>query len=182
MSQSSEYSNDHQVRLLEIAEDEEAVIRVRTKFHVSLVFGNCTIELFEKNGVVYTKQEYRAPSESDNLSVGDPEYPSYLDTQTLEGDDYDDTQPVPGDTQLLETQPWDYEETDDPPDVIKFADGSFVQVNEIHEFKIQDVGDTQLEPCYDSNETTANGIYIPSYLRSGGDALLCPDSQPIEDY
>lgn len=198
MSQSSEYADDHKVRLIEIAEDEEAVIRVRTKFHVSLVFGNCTIELFEKNGVVYTRQEYRAPSESDQLSIGEPEYPAHLETQPLGGetqidDDYEDTQPIPGDTQL-ETQPWDYEEPIDPPDVIQFAEGSFIKVNEDHAFKMQEldtiieeVGCTQLEPGYDSDETTdsvytANGIYIPSYLRRGGRALYAPDSQPLEDY
>lgn len=191
MSQSSEYADDHRVRLIEIAEDEEAVIRVRTKFHVSLVFGNCTIELFEKNGVVYTRQEYRAPSETDALSVGEPEYPADLETQPLLDESTEE-----GDTQL-ETQPWDYDEPSDPADVVSFANGTFSQVNARHSFSLEDrletiteeFGQTQLEPGpgYDSDSTTdsvytSNGIYIPKYLLPHGRALLCPDSQPIEEF
>jgi hypothetical protein len=46
-----------QMRLMEIGEDEQAVIRVRTKHHIALVFGNVTMTMFEKDGVVYTRQE-----------------------------------------------------------------------------------------------------------------------------
>jgi hypothetical protein len=80
---------DHRVRMLDILEDEEAVIRVRTKFHISLVFSACTIELFEKDGVVYTRQEHRAPLEDDIQSEGEREYPGDAETQELLGDSQD---------------------------------------------------------------------------------------------
>lgn len=46
-----------QMRMMEIGEDEQAIIRVRTKHHVSLVFGKVVMTMFEKDGIVYTRQE-----------------------------------------------------------------------------------------------------------------------------
>lgn len=74
-----------QVRLMEIGEDEQAIIRVRTKHHVSLVFGKTTLTLFEKDGVVYTRQEVTDP---DGLSDDGDRYEDALadgnaETQTM---------------------------------------------------------------------------------------------------
>jgi len=116
-SPSSDYASDHRVRVMQINEDEEAVIRVRTKFHVSLVFDKITVEIFEKDGVVYTRQEV--------IDGGDD------DEYTEECDVADD----------LETQPIDWEDqfttpppivVADPPEVIRNAGGSFDEVNERH--------------------------------------------------
>lgn len=115
-SPSSDFASDHRVRVMQINEDEEAVIRVRTKFHVSLVFDKMVIEVFEKDGVVYTRQEV--------VDAGDDKY--------TEEREYDSD---------LETQPLDYEDqfttpppvvVEDPPAVIRNAGGSFDEINERH--------------------------------------------------
>lgn len=101
---------------MQINEDEEAVIRVRTKFHVSLVFDKMVIEVFEKDGVVYTRQEA--------IDAGDDEYTEERDVDSD-----------------LETQPLDWEDQyttpppvvlEDPPAVIRNAGGDFDEVNERH--------------------------------------------------
>lgn len=173
-------------RVISVEGDEPTTIMVRTDRVVTLVFGRMQLEVFEKDGRLYTIQGI---SEMEN-------------TQTEMEEDYDETQPVPGDTQL-ETQPWDYETPPDDTDlVIKFAGGTFTQVNEKHAARLEmsdlkegldtiaeelsftdafGAGETQLEDYGDSgSETedesdqdgvgrlgmyTRSGLYIPSYLR-----------------
>lgn len=116
----SEYADDHIVRIMNINEEEQAIIRVRTKFHVSLVFSRMTLEVFEKDGVIYTRQEVNGGDVDDEVYVDEPEY----------GSD-------------LETQPLDYEEKkqDDefitPPVVTMFAGGNFDQINEKHASRLE---------------------------------------------
>lgn len=120
----SEYADDHIVRIMNINEEEQAIIRVRTKFHVSLVFSRMTLEVFEKDGVIYTRQEVNGGDVDDDMSINEPEY----------GSD-------------LETQPIDYEEkkTNDefitPPVVSMFAGGNFEQVNEKHASRMEGITD-----------------------------------------
>lgn len=143
---------DHRVRMLDILEDEEAVIRVRTKFHVSLVFSSCTIELFEKDGVVYTRQEHTAPIADDIKSEGEREYPTEAETQEL-GDgvcyeDSDDTQKIeaaianahaealaliggPLGTGDRTESRYSFATPEDPQEVLEMA-GGFMQVNEAY--------------------------------------------------
>ncbi|NBX49295.1 hypothetical protein EBT25_04985 [bacterium] len=75
-----------QMRMMEVGEDEQAIIRVRTKHHISLVFGKTTLTLFEKDGVVYTRQEV---TDADGLSDDGDRYEDVLadgdaDTQTMD--------------------------------------------------------------------------------------------------
>ncbi len=75
-----------QMRMIEVGEDEQAIIRVRTKHHVSLVFGKTTLTLFEKDGVVYTRQEV---TDADGLGDDGDRYEDVLadgdaDTQTMD--------------------------------------------------------------------------------------------------
>jgi len=115
---------------MQINEDEEAVIRVRTKFHVSLVFSRMTLEVFEKNGVIYTRQEVNDGDVDDDKSVDEPEYGSDLETQPLDWEDQFTT-PAPITTV-----------TSDPPDVIKYAGGDFNMVNDRHATRLEllDIG------------------------------------------
>ena len=143
---------DHRVRMLDILEDEEAVIRVRTKFHISLVFSACTIELFEKDGVVYTRQEHTAPIEDDIQSIGEREVGGDAETQEL-GDcvneDSDDTQAVETAIALAHAEAlaligggfenngrtesrYQFATPEDPQVVIDYAGGGFMQVNEAY--------------------------------------------------
>jgi hypothetical protein len=183
MSQSSDFANDHRVRIMEINEDEQAVIRVRTKFHVSLVFSRFTIDVFEKDGVVYTRQEVNGGSEDDTQSIGEPEYGSELETQPI---DWVDQFTTP----------------DDPPEVVQCAGGDFNQVNEKHasrlemtdvkkdlvsiaeelEYRFDEAGDTQIEIEEEGSTQieieeegftqiddsyTDGGLYIPYYQPPG---------------
>jgi hypothetical protein len=43
------------VRLLEVRENEQAIISVRTKHHISLVFEKMVVDVFEKDGLVFTR-------------------------------------------------------------------------------------------------------------------------------
>lgn len=138
---------DHRVRMLDILEDEEAVIRVRTKFHISLVFSACTIEMFEKDGVVYTRQEHTAPIKDDIQSVGEREYGGEAETQEL--GDSDDTQAVEeairvAHAEALASIGGGFEESErtesrysfatpeDPQVVIDYAGGGFMHINEAY--------------------------------------------------
>lgn len=145
--------SDCQVRLLDIKENEQAIIRVRTKFHIELVFDGCVIDMFEKDGILYTRQEHHIP-DIDDESVGQSEYDGNAETQAMEG--Y---------TQV---------EEEESPDITRWSGGSFDEVNEAWEIKLQEtedemqegytqiddfVDETQTEDCYDGD------IYIPSYIR-----------------
>lgn len=134
---------DHRVRMLDILEDEEAVIRVRTKFHVSLVFSACTIELFEKDGVVYTRHEHSAPDQDDIQSIGERECGGDAETQELV-EDSDDTQAVEdaianAHAEALAAIGGGFQGTErsfvtpeDPQVVLDMAGGGFMQVNEAY--------------------------------------------------
>lgn len=215
-SQCSDVVGDHRVRIMEINEDEQAIIRVRTKFHVSLVFGSCTIDLFEKDGVVYTRHESTITGDDDDDSVGGIELDGNAETQEMFGDtqiiesyqeeggtqielfeeeggtqieSFEEEGKTQGGTQLLEDLVTP--ELKDLPDIVRYAGGNFVQVNEKHSSRLEMedmdkeldnvreslcsqfdyVDDQDLDVVYDSEETqdeamyTPSGIYIPSYLR-----------------
>lgn len=146
MTDQTEIANDHRVRIIDVTEDEEAIIRVRTKFHVSLVFSRFTIEVFEKDGVVFTRQEANNITSEDIQSVGEEEY----------GSD-------------LETQPFDWEDRfttpNDPPVVLEMAGGDFHQINEKHASRIEglDKGEVlEFENIGDTQEED-----VPDYLKPG---------------
>jgi hypothetical protein len=180
-------------RVIDIEADEMATIMVRSEHHVTLVFGRMSLDVFERDGMLYTRQGVKDVVVEDSVV-----------------DDDGDTQPVPGDTQL-ETQPWDYEYTtpEDTQEVISFAGGTFEQVNERHASRLEmddmltcmytikeelsfggcdEGGDTQLDGCggetqldgcggdtelidygsdtdSDDSHTRPHGIYKPRYLR-----------------
>jgi hypothetical protein len=164
MNDQTEIANDHRVRMLDILEDEEAVIRVRTKFHVSLVFSRFTIEVFEKDGVVYTRQEANNITPEDIQSVGEEEYGSELETQPF---DWEDQFTTPN----------------DPPVVIDLAGGDFHQVNEKHASRIEglgdDIGGKVLE--FDSvGDIDAKGE-VPDYLKPGDTQIECSQTESEAD-
>jgi len=144
--------SDCQVRLIDIKENEQAIIRVRTKFHIELVFDGCVIDMFEKDGIVYTRQEHHEV-DSDDGSVGQSEYDGNAETQALDGytqiEDYDETQ------------------IEESPDITQWTGGTFDSVNEHWENDLQEgetqiddyIDETQTEDCYDGD------VYIPSYIR-----------------
>lgn len=166
MSQSSSSIDDSKVRILDILEDEEAIIRVRTKHHISLVFNSCIIDIFEKDNVVYTRQEYRNASEDDESSVGCVEVDHDIDTQALVTSDNDIV--VLEETQLM----CDEELPKFSCDLDMFEQTNQDLADALEYLDIYESGGTQLE-LYEYPEYTPNGIYIPSYLR----AVACPDSQ-----
>jgi hypothetical protein len=149
-SQFSDVVGDHRVRIMEINEDEQAIIRVRTKFHVSLVFGSCTIDLFEKDGVVFTRHESTITGDNDDDSVGGIELDGNADTQEMLGDthiiesyqeeggtqieSFEEEGGTQGGTQLLDD--FITPELTDPPDIVRYAGGDFTQVNEKHAFRL----------------------------------------------
>lgn len=168
MSQSSVPVIDNsKIRLIDVLEDEEAVIRVRTKRHISLVFMSCTIDIFEKDGIVFTRQEYRSVSEGDDNSIGDVEVAHDIDTQAIQSSQKED---IVEETQLM--------------DLGEFNTGTFEQNNQnledvLEYLDVYESGDTQLEGG-DIPEYTSNGIYIPFYLRCKGLTGVSPDSQTYE--
>lgn len=152
------------LRVLEINNNEQAVIRVRTDHHISLVFSRCTVDLFEKDGVVYTRHDYDAP---DSSYTG----------ETWESKDDDDN---------LETQPFDYQppksSVTTPSRVVVASNGHFDEVNARHESTMQeleadlnysygDVGGTQIE---DYNETQIDLDPVDWDMLY---AVVCPESQ-----
>lgn len=50
--------NPSQLRVIEVNEDEQAIIRVRTKHHITIVFDKSIWDMFEKEGIVYTRQVF----------------------------------------------------------------------------------------------------------------------------
>ena len=192
MSQISSISMDSDVRTVEIHENESAIITVRTDRHITLVFGSCTIDLFEKGGVVFTRQQYRTPTtttQPETWSQGTSIKSPQMSQTELDNFDIDETQPMPGETQIDETQAFDYETPQSPDGLIKFSDKTFIEAIEkacsrLEEMRVDDDYDgvrgsldgeflfeeTQRED-YDSDETceedmfTPGGLYIPSYLR-----------------
>ena len=173
---------DHRVRVLDIMEDEEAVIRVRTKFHISLVFSSCTIELFEKDGVVYTRQEYtppEPPQPDDIQSVGEREYPSGLETPVLHREEAIESQssvveePYWQQVDPLAEALWMYSDRSEsrysfctpetPQEVRDMTGGGFMRVNEEYASSLErrdpfEMGDIARELDLDLNQ---------EYLRCG---------------
>lgn len=184
-SQDSDIVGDHRVRMLDILQDEEAIIRVRTKFHISLVFDSCTIEVFEKDGVVYTRQEYSKPEADDNKSCGEAEYGSDLDTQKLDEQDKED---IPDeDPCVLATWYWSYTTPPDPPVVIEMAGGSFNCINEKHAARLECSGDygfninNDLENEYlDSGETQIEYDGSPFFFKDSNEEYF--EETQIEHY
>ena len=161
LSQDSDVVGNHRVRMIDILHDEEAVIRVRTKFHVSLVFDSCTIEMFEKDGVVYTRQECSKPMANDDESCGEAEYGGDLDTQKLD-EDVPDEDPL-----VVASWFWNYTTPTDPPVVIEMAGGSFDCVNEKHAARLE---------CSGNYGFHINNDLDDEYLDSGGTQIECSDS------
>lgn len=181
---SPSYTNDHRVKIMDIQEDEEAVIRVRTKHHVTLVFSRMTLEVFEKDGVIYTRQEVNGGSASDTESEGEDEYDQYLETQPF---DYQDKFTTPVDAPM------------EPVDVVGYAGGSFGHVNEKHASRLEgfgieqpeegldvtrkslafdEAGETQIEP---SESQVQFDREFEEHCRKKYGVLLIPDTQYDED-
>lgn len=170
-------------RLIIVESGEQATVVVRSEQHVTLLFGRMSLDVFERDGMLFTRQGVKDVVIEENEEDSDAE-----------------TQPVPGDTQL-ETQPWDYEYTtpEDTQEVIHFAGGTFQQVNEKHASRLEmddmltcmysikeelsfndGCGETQLDGCggetqlidygsdteSDDSCTRPYGIYKPKYLRN----------------
>lgn len=165
-SNDSDVVNDHRVRLLHIAEDEEAVIRVRTKFHVSLVFSSCTIELFEKDGAVYTRQVYSKPDDDDIASHGEVDCSSNAETQPLVDEDpYADIE----DPMVHATWYWStpQPQPEDPVEVIQMAGGDFDQVNEKHAARLECSGAYGFDDLFSEIEAEYQSFHTPDYLKPG---------------
>lgn len=94
------------VRLLEVRENEQAIITVRTKHHITLVFEKMVVDVFEKDGLVFTRIDTNEKRE---------------ERQSVEDVDCDDDDGV--ETQeILRT-----------PDVVaEYASGHYDHINEAH--------------------------------------------------
>ena len=97
-----------EVREIVIEENVEAVITVKTKFHVELIFGSMIIDIFEKDGVVYTRQQPR---------------PVDVPVEVEE------------DSQDVDEQ--GYQTPDDPIDVLRAAGGNFSAINAKHASRLE---------------------------------------------
>lgn len=170
---------------MSIEEDEEAVIRVRTKFHVSLVFSRMTIEVFEKDGVIYTRQEVNGGSASDTESEGEHEYGDCLETQPFDWED-----------QFTQKEP---EVLMTPDVVVGYAGGHMDQINEKHASRLEgfgvseieepldmtrkvlaydEAGETQLEPS--ESQVAFDKEFEEHCIRKYG-ILMIPDTQYEDD-
>ena len=120
---------------MDMNEDEQMVIMVGAARNITLVFENCTVDVFQHEGVVFTRTE--------TIYDARKEFPR----NSNEVFDISET--------FIETQ----DILDHPdPDVVKlYAGGDFASVNEKHAFVLEecdimgvddnndDSGDTQLE-------------------------------------
>lgn len=189
MSQISSLTTDSDVRMIEINEHETAMITVRTDRHLTLVFSSCTIDVFERDGVVFTRQQYRDPTTTTTTTTTASLSSPPMSQTELDDFDIAETQPMPGETQLEETQAFDYETPPSPAELITFNDKTFMAAmdkacSRLDSLRMDDSFDgcrssldgefifeeTQRE-SFDSDATreedmfTPGGLYIPSYLR-----------------
>lgn len=94
--------------MMEVRPGEQAVITVNTKHHITLVFESMVMEIFQKDGVVYTRIESdQKESRSEDSTVAE-------DDESVEV--YEETQ------KMVET----------PSPVVKYCNGHFENINEKH--------------------------------------------------
>lgn len=125
-----------EVRVLEIEEHVEAIITVKTKFHIELIFDSVVIDIFEKDGVVYTRQQVRS---TDMKSVGSWEEDGEAD---------------------------DYKTPDDPIDVTRAAGGNFAQVNEKHACRLEMESLTEVIKELNWDETQLDGEFVEGFTQT----------------
>lgn len=114
------------VRLLEVRENEQAIISVKTKHHISLVFEKMVVDVFEKDGVVFTRVDVSEKREERSAS-------EWMDVHV--DNDVKDGESV---TQEIICT---------PEAVAKFAGGHYDQINEAHAEAISK-GQSELEREY----------------------------------
>ena len=125
-----------EVRVIEIEEHVEAIITVKTKFHVELIFDSVVIDIFEKDGVVYTRQQART---QDVKSVGSWETDGEAD---------------------------EYQTPDDPIDVTRAAGGNFAQVNEKHAHRLEIGSLTEVMKELQWDETQLDGEFGEGFTQN----------------
>lgn len=130
------------VRYIEIEEDEQAIIRVRGKHHVSVIFEICTVDLFDRDGVVYTRHEYNNLPDAEHRLPLSPARDRYADsdadTECMDDDYEEDPMLWPS-----RTDPDPMYAT--PPYVAYMAGGHWDDVNEKHASRVADRSDLSLE-------------------------------------
>jgi len=124
-----------EVRVIEIAEHVEAIITVKTKFHIELIFDTIVMDIFEKDGVIYTRQQVR---NSDVKSVGSWEEDGEADQ---------------------------YQTPDDPIDVTRAAGGNFAQVNEKHASRLEMESLTEVIKELQYDETQLDGDFVDGFTQ-----------------
>ena len=132
----SSLTGHSKVNIVDVGHNEHSIIRVCHDARVSLVYGNMTIDLCVKNGVLQTRTEFHGLDAA---------------VETQPSTQYDSN----GDTQKM-----DYTTPDDPINIQQFAGGCFAKVNEKHASMLERVkgldvvskeleflaaGDTQLD-------------------------------------
>ena len=99
--------DSREVREIVIEENVEAVIVVKTKFHVELIFDSMIIDVFERDGVVYTRQQARVV---ESVVVKEEE------TQEIDEG---------------------FQTPDEPVDVLRAAGGNFAEINAKHASRLE---------------------------------------------
>ena len=114
-------------RFITVEENEKATIMVRTKHHVSLVFATFTMDVFQREGCIFTRQY-------------------------VHGDDGSETEDD-NESPYLEGQPFDYKDKFttpvEPVVVTRNAGGTFEQVNEKHAQHIETQELDEVKSCLD---------------------------------
>lgn len=117
-------------RIIDMNQDEQAVIHVRGARNIMLVFSNCTMDVFQLEGVVYTRMEYQ---------------PNALETFPV--DDEKDSQEFVLTDDNVETQVMDEEDMELV--ATRYAGGSFDKVNEDHAARLE-----VIDLCSDTTDET----------------------------
>jgi hypothetical protein len=126
--------------IIDIGENDKPVIMVRTKHHISLVFEHVTMDMFEKDGCLYTRQ-YPTKEDVDGSSWSEDGETTEIESMYLEG------------------QPFDYcDKYMTPNQVVRYAGGHFDEINEKHASRLE----------MEDLETIKNKLdFLPGYLDSG---------------
>lgn len=117
-------------RIIDMNQDEQAVINVRGARNIMLVFADCIMDVFQLEGVVYTRMEYQ---------------PNALETFPV--DDEKDKEEFVVTDDNIETQVMDEEDIELV--VSRYAGGNFDKVNEDHAARLE-----VIDLCSDTTDET----------------------------
>lgn len=124
--------------------------------------------MFEKDGVVYTRQSYSKPDDDDNASLGEKDCSSDAGTLPLEADPYEDMEDPMVHAAWYVTTPKRVTHSADSEDVVQMAGGTFSQVNEEHAARLEGNGSTyNFDDLFAEIEAEYQSFRTPDYLKPG---------------